>query len=84
MKNFEFEGQGVLVVARDTAASDTPLCLALGETGNQIYLLPCFDEWVTPTLAENWETGAVILSETVPHTRWEIGPCTSDGQLSRQ
>jgi hypothetical protein len=83
MKNFAFQGQGVLIVAKSTVNDSVPLCLALGDIGNQIKLLPCFQEWVPQTLAEKWESGAVILSETIPHTRWEVGPCTSDGRLTR-
>jgi hypothetical protein len=83
MKKLEFEGHGVLIVARDTINDKMPLCLAIGETGNKVKLLPCFEEWVPATLADQWETGAVILSETIPHTRWEVGPCTSDGHLER-
>jgi hypothetical protein len=55
MKNFEFEGHGVLLVARETVNDTVPLCMALGETGNTIKLLPCFEEWVPKTLAEGWE-----------------------------
>ena len=83
MTTLPFEGHGVLIVAKNTVNDSVPLCLALGETGNAIQLLPCFEDWVPRTLAEHWETGAVVLSETVPHTRWEVGPCTSDGKLKR-
>ena len=83
MKKVEFEGHGLLIVAKDTVADETPLCLAIGETGNKVELLPCFAEWVPPTLADSWQKGAVILRETVPHTRWEVGPCTTDGSLER-
>jgi hypothetical protein len=83
MRKMQFEGHGVLIVAKETVNDKTPLCLAIGARGNKIELLPCFEEWVPATLAEDWETGAVILRETVPHTRWEIGPCTSDGRVER-
>lgn len=83
MKKFEFEGHGVLIAAKDTLHEPIPLCLALPESGNSIQLLPCFHKWVPPTLAPNWETGAVVLSEVMAHTRWEVGPCTSDGKLER-
>lgn len=83
MKNLDFEGHGVLIVARETVNSSEPLCLALGETGNKIHLQPCFQDWVPQTLAERWETGAVVLNEVKPNTRWEVGPCTSDGLLQR-
>lgn len=83
MRKMEFEGHGVLIVAKETVNDKTPLCLAIGARGNKIELLPCFEEWVPATLAEDWETGAVILRETLPHTRWEVGPCTSDGRVER-
>jgi hypothetical protein len=84
-----FEGHGVLLVARETLGIDggdrqpVPLCLGLGETGNNLHLVPCFHDWVIPTLAPNWEFGAVIEAETIPHNRWEMQPCTSDGHLER-
>jgi hypothetical protein len=83
MKYMDFEGHGVLFVAKETVKDNVPLCLAIGDTGNKIELLPCFEEWVPPSLAKDWETGAVILRETMPHTRWTVGPCTSDGKLER-
>lgn len=78
----DFEGHGVLIVAKDTI-NDWPMCLGLGETGNRPKLVSCFHEAVVPTLAPEWATGAVILEETLPHNRWSLGPCTTDGQLSR-
>ena len=80
-KMLNFEGHGTLIVAKGTVNSSVPLCLAIPETGNKVSLLPCFEEWVPQTLADQWETGAVVLRETVPHTRWEVGPCTSDGEI---
>lgn len=84
MRKMEFEGHGVLIVAKDTVGDETPLCLTIGETGNKVELLPCFHKSVPPTLAPGWETGGVITKETVLHTRWEVGPCTSDGNLTRE
>lgn len=83
LKSLDFEGHGVLVVAKDTVSDPVPLCLAIGSTGNKVELLPCFKDQVPQTLAENWEQGAVILPETIEHTRWNVGPCTSDGLLER-
>jgi hypothetical protein len=83
LKKVDFEGHGVLIVARDTVSDDVPLCLSIGATGNKVELLPCFAKWVPATLSPNWESGAVVLRETVHHTRWEVGPCTSDGQVAR-
>ncbi|CAJ1952496.1 unnamed protein product [Cylindrotheca closterium] len=77
------DGHGVLFVAKETISSENPLCMGLGEERNKVRLVPCFYEDVPPTLASNWETGAVILDETVPHNRWEIGPCSSDGDLRK-
>ena len=79
----DFEGQGVLIVAKETVNHETPLCMALGESGNQIKLVPCFYPEVVPNLLETWETGAVAQSETLWHNRWEMTPCTSDGALER-
>lgn len=78
-----FEGHGVMILARETAYDSTPLCLGLGESGNAIQLVPCFHNWVPRTLGKEWETGAVVLRETRPHVRWEVGPCTSDGKAER-
>ena len=79
----DFEGHGVLIVAKDTVNDPMPLCMAIGETGNKIELLPCFHEWVPATLADQWERGGVILPETPLHSRWNLSPCTSDGTLER-
>lgn len=78
----DFEGHGVLIVAKESA-NDKPLCMALGESSNEIKLVPCFHEWVIPNLLEKWESGAVVLAETLPHNRWEMTPCTTDGTLER-
>ena len=79
----EFEGQGVLIVAKETVNDKTPLCMALGESSNEIQLVPCFYEGVVSNLLEKWETGAVVQGETLLHNRWEMSPCTSDGALER-
>lgn len=83
MKNVEFEGHGVLIVAKDTVSDPEPLCLALGDEGNKAELLPCFQSWVPATLATDWESGAVVLHEVKRHTRWKVGPCTTDGHVER-
>jgi hypothetical protein len=82
--NTTFEGEGVLIVAKATVSSPMPLCLGLGPSGNYAKLVPCFYDAVLPTLAEGWETGAVVLEETPLHNRWQLGPCTPDGNLERQ
>jgi len=81
--NLSFEGHGVLIVAKDTVSDDTPLCLGLGQKGNEVGLVPCFHEWVPGTLAPDWESGAVIIEETFVTNQWKIGPCSSDGDLRR-
>jgi hypothetical protein len=83
LNRLDFEGHGVLIVAKETVNDTVPLCLGLGNSGNTLRLVPCFDDWVQETLAPKWETGAVIIEETLPHNRWEIGPCTSDGVVKR-
>jgi hypothetical protein len=83
LHGMDFEGHGVMIVARETVNDTMPLCMALGESGNAIQLLPCFHSVVVPNLLEGWEAGAVIQSETLLHTRWEMSPCTSDGRLER-
>jgi hypothetical protein len=35
-----FEGHGVLIVAKNTTKDETPLCLGIGETGNRLQLVP--------------------------------------------
>lgn len=78
-----FEGHGVLIVAKQTLDSDKPLCLGLGPSKNEVKLVPCFYEQIVPSLAKGWEKGAVILEETPIHNRWELGPCSTDGDLRR-
>lgn len=82
-QSIDFEGNGVLIVAKETVNDTTPLCLGLGESGNAMLLTPCFHKWVPRTLGEDWETGGVVLEETPLHVRWEVGPCTSDGHAER-
>lgn len=63
---------------------DVPLCLGLKRDGaNRVYLTPCFKEDVPPTLSSDWYTGAVIIEEIEHFNRWDIGPCSSDGELRR-
>jgi hypothetical protein len=81
--NMKFEGQGVLLVAKTTVNETEPLCLGLGEVQNKVRLVPCFEEGIVKTLALGWETGAVVVDETMDHNRWEIGPCSSEGNLER-
>eukprot|EP00521_Asterionellopsis_glacialis_P007979 CAMPEP_0195281832 /NCGR_PEP_ID=MMETSP0707-20130614/976_1 /TAXON_ID=33640 /ORGANISM="Asterionellopsis glacialis, Strain CCMP134" /LENGTH=357 /DNA_ID=CAMNT_0040340755 /DNA_START=182 /DNA_END=1255 /DNA_ORIENTATION=- len=78
-----FDGHGVLIVAKETIEDDMPLCIGLGESKNLIKLVPCFHDWVPPSLAPEWETGAVIEEETLLHNRWELGPCSSDGSIEK-
>jgi Core-2/I-Branching enzyme len=81
--NSKFEGHGVLIVAKETIQDDVPLCMGLGESKNNVRLVPCFHEGIPSTLAKGWETGGVIEEETMLHNRWELGPCSSDGKLER-
>lgn len=81
--NLLMSGHGALIVAKETVHSEQPLCLGLGERQNKAKLVPCFHDWVPPTLASDWETGGVIVDETLDHNRWEIAPCSSDGNLER-
>ena len=82
-ENMKLEGHGTLIVATETVNTSLPLCLGLGQRYNDVKLVPCFDDEVPPTLATHWETGAVILEEVQNHTRWSIGPCSSNGNLVR-
>lgn len=81
--NLSLDGHGALIVAKETVNSKNPLCLGLGETRNKVRLVPCFESWVPRTLASNWHHGAVVSAEALPHNQWEIGPCSSDGDLVR-
>lgn len=81
--NTTFEGHGVLIVAKATVKTERPLCMGLGPSGNYARLVPCFFDEIPPMLDEGWETGAVIVEETPWHNRWQLGPCTSDGNLER-
>mmetsp|Transcript_57420 Transcript_57420/g.66319 ORF Transcript_57420/g.66319 Transcript_57420/m.66319 type:complete len:778 (+) Transcript_57420:162-2495(+) len=82
-EDMRLEGQGTLIVATNTVNTSHPLCLGLGDSYNPVRLVPCFQDWVPPTLANSWETGAVIKDEVKNHTRWSIGPCSSNGNLER-
>ena len=79
--NTKFQGHGALIVVKETVNDRNPLCIGLEEKGNRMKIVPCFRSSIVGTLAPEWETGAVIQEEVVPHTRWEIGPCSSDGSL---
>ncbi|KAL7566842.1 hypothetical protein ACA910_021341 [Epithemia clementina (nom. ined.)] len=95
--NVEFEGHGVLLVAKhtvlpvpdeDTNTTSTtyknnPLCLGLGDSGNVVRLVPCFNDWVPVNLLPQWQTGAVLEMEVRPHNRWEFAPCTSSPRMER-
>ena len=81
--NMQLEGYGTLIVATETMNTSDPLCLGLGPRFSSVRLVPCFHDEVPPTLSANWETGAVILEEVQDHTRWSIGPCSSNGDLER-
>lgn len=82
-ESMSFEGHGTLIVAAETVNTSQPLCLGLGESHNMARLVPCFQDWVLSTLVIGWETGAVILEEVKNHTRWSMGPCSSNGNLER-
>jgi hypothetical protein len=79
----EFEGHGVLIVAKETVNNTVPLCLGISPSRNKVRLVPCFQDFVPPTLATDWDTGAVIVEEVIQHNQWSIGPCSSDGSLRR-
>ncbi|KAL7531217.1 hypothetical protein ACHAXR_007947 [Thalassiosira sp. AJA248-18] len=83
LEEWEFQGEGVLIVAKETVLDDTPLCMGLAKEGNAVLLQPCFKDDVLPTLSPKWETGAVIIEEIKGLNRWDIGPCSSDGELKR-
>lgn len=115
LEEWEFQGEGVLIVAKETVGDEVPLCLGLGPmTGNkvswcafgyclllfiwypsshliyvislhqQVLLRPCFKDDVPASLSPKWESGAVIVEETNGFNRWDIGPCSSDGELKRK
>ena len=79
--NTKFQGHGTLIVVKETVNDRNPLCMGLEKNGNGIQLVPCFRSQVVGTLAPDWATGAVIEEEVVPNSRWEVGPCSSDGSL---
>ncbi|KAL7495402.1 hypothetical protein ACHAWT_003862 [Skeletonema menzelii] len=84
LESWEFQGEGVMLVAKETVLDKVPLCLGLSKDGaNRVHLLPCFKEDVPPTLSPDWYTGAVIIEEIENFNRWDIGPCSSDGALHR-
>eukprot|EP00985_Skeletonema_marinoi_P008121 scaffold3619_cov97-Skeletonema_marinoi.AAC.6 len=84
LESWEFQGEGVMLVAKETVLDEIPLCLGLSRDGaNRVHLLPCFKEDVPPTLSPDWYTGAVIIEEIEHYSRWDIGPCSSDGELHR-
>lgn len=81
--DMSLEGYGTLIVAKETVNTSYPLCMGLGPTQNRVRLVPCFEDWVPPTLAPGWETGGVVFEEVRNYTRWQIGPCSSEGNLER-
>jgi len=81
LEDWEFQGEGVLIVAKETLQDEVPLCMGLAEEGNRILLQPCFKEDVPASLSPDWESGAVIIEEIEGLNRWDIGPCSSDGEL---
>lgn len=84
LEEWEFQGEGVLIVAKETVSDDVPLCMGLAKQGNAVQLQPCFKDDVPPTLSPEWEAGAVIIEEIEGLNRWDIGPCSSDGDLKRK
>mmetsp|Transcript_18224 Transcript_18224/g.32102 ORF Transcript_18224/g.32102 Transcript_18224/m.32102 type:complete len:349 (-) Transcript_18224:53-1099(-) len=83
LEEWEFQGEGVLMVAKETLLDDVPLCMGLAKDGNQVLLQPCFKDDVPSALSAQWEEGAVIIEEIDGLNRWDIGPCSSDGELKR-
>ena len=83
LEEWEFQGEGVMIVAKETIKDTMPLCMGLDEA-NGVQLRPCFKEDVPPTLSAGWEEGAVIIEEIDGFNRWDIGPCSSDGELKRK
>jgi len=84
LEEWEFQGEGVMIVAKETIRDTMPLCMGLDEGSIQVQLRPCFKEDVPPTLSVGWEEGAVIIEEIDGYNRWDIGPCSSDGELKRK
>ena len=84
LEEWEFQGEGVLIVAKETISDDIPLCMGLAAEGNVVALQPCFKDDVPPTLSPGWQAGAVIIEEIQGFNRWDIGPCSSDGGLKRK
>lgn len=84
LEEWEFQGEGVLLVAKETIHNNVPLCMGLAANGNAVMLQPCFKDDVPPTLSPEWEAGAVIIEEVEGLNRWDIGPCSSDGELKRK
>ena len=82
--DWNFQGEGVMIVAKETIRDTMPLCMGLDEGSIQVLLRPCFKEDVPPTLSAGWEEGAVIIEEIDGYNRWDIGPCSSDGELKRK
>lgn len=84
LEDWEFQGEGVMMVAKESLQDDVPLCMGLAKQGNKVLLQPCFKEDVLDTLSPGWEEGAVIIEEIDGLNRWDIGPCSSDGELKRK
>ena len=83
LEEWEFQGEGVMIVAKETINDTMPLCMGLNDD-NRVLLQPCFKEDVPPTLSTGWAEGAVIIEEIDGFNRWDIGPCSSDGELKRK
>ena len=64
----EFEGHGVLIVAKETAQDGIPLCLGIGPEGNKVRLVECFHDHVPPTLAAGLGGQVQSLSKKLRNT----------------
>ena len=84
LEKWEFQGKGVLVVAKETLGDAAPLCLGLANGNHKVLMQPCFKEDVLSTLSPDWESGAVIIEEIEGLNRWDMGPCSSDRQMKRK
>ena len=51
--NLKLKGHRVLTVAKETMQDGVPLCMGLGESKNNVCLIPCFHKGIPSTLAKD-------------------------------
>jgi len=83
--HLSFEGNGAMIVAKETVNDKVPLCLGLSPDVNStmMHLQPCFHKTTTFTSNNGWYERGVDMKGVQSNNRFEVGRCSSDGGISR-